>query len=167
MYVRSRKAYAVLTILNLYLEYIIEVRWVTGAYPLRATNYLTNQLDTFLRATTEDELYQTILRRARLDGVAQDRAMFVESAPTTVRTPVVPTSLLGPGHSSSRGYTTSADGLRSAAAVRVTAAATPLTFTPDQFTARAPRTIYEALSGPDSAYWIISNVLRNSFPSMN
>jgi hypothetical protein len=57
LYVRARKVYAVLTVPNLYLEYTIELRFVNMAFPLRATNYLSNQLDTFLRLTSEDELY--------------------------------------------------------------------------------------------------------------
>lgn len=164
LYIRKRKAYAVLTIPNLYLEYTIELRFVTMAFPLRATNYLSNQLDTFLRPTTEDELYKNIhgpgsvLRRSRLDGPVPDRAMFVEPAPTVVCAPAASASLPGPGWSSSRGYTPSEAGLRSAASVRVASTIPDLTdaafaFTTDQLAARVPRNVKEALTGPDRAYW--------------
>jgi hypothetical protein len=49
----TRKAYALLT-------YSVEVRFVSQAFPLRVTDYLSNQLNTFLRPTVEDELYSNI-----------------------------------------------------------------------------------------------------------
>jgi hypothetical protein len=158
--VRTRKAYAVLTIPNLYLEYTIELRFVTMAFPLRITNYLSNQLDTFLRLTTEDVLYQTIhgpgnvLRRNRLDGPVPDRAIFVEPAMTAVRIPAASVPLPDPGLFSSRGYTPSEAGLRSAASVHVASTHLPtFTFTTDQLAARVPRNVKEALTGPDRAFW--------------
>jgi hypothetical protein len=163
--VRARKAYAVLTVPNLYLEYTIELRFVNMAFLLRKTYYLSNQLDTFLRLTSEDDLYQTIhgpanlFRRNRLDGAVSDRAIFVEQAPTAVRTPVAVASLPGPCWSSSRGYTPSEEGLRSVASVRVTAPRSKdviPTYTPDQLATRFPRTAKETLAGPDAAYWLSS-----------
>jgi hypothetical protein len=141
LYVRARKVYAVLTVPNLYLEYTIELRFANMAFPLRATNYLSNQVDTFLRLTSEDELYQTIhgpgnlLRRNRLDGAVHDRAMFVEQVQTTVRTPDAAASMPDPGWSSSQGYTPSEEGLRIVASGRVTAPRSKdgiPTYTPDQ-----------------------------------
>jgi hypothetical protein len=171
LYDRTKKAYALLTLPNLYLTWSIEVRFVTGAFPLRVTDYLANQLDTFLRPSVEDDMYRNIhgpgnvLRRHRLENMAPDRTMVVEQTPTIARGPVTASTLPGPGHSSTRGYTPSAEGLRSIASIQVTTAAPAAqasaeTYTPDQLAERTPRTIYQALRGPDRDFWMVS-ILRD------
>jgi hypothetical protein len=121
LYVPEKKAYAMLTIPGLSLTYTVEARFVTGTFPLRSTDYLTNQLDTFLRPSFEDELYSSIhgpsnvLRRQRLAAQAQDPSTLVQPTAVIARQPAVATALPGPGHSSTRGYMPSAAGLQSAA----------------------------------------------------
>jgi hypothetical protein len=87
------KAYAMLTIPNLYLTYSIEVDFVPQAYPLRVTNYLSNQIDTFLRPTAEDEAFRVIhgpsnlMRPARAAAPALDQSALItpSSDPVAVR----------------------------------------------------------------------------------
>lgn len=184
----SKKAYALLTIPNLYLTYSVEVRFVSQAFPLRVTNHLSNQLSTFLRPSTEDNLYSSIHGPARMmrhhpitSGYGEDSA--IRLAPVLVRTPVVPATLPGPGHSSTRGYRPTAAGLQSAAygkpappsvaavavsdaviaaslvqsARKLIVAAKPgETFTADQLVARTPRNGPHALASPDVVYWVPS-----------
>jgi hypothetical protein len=177
-YFPEKKAYALLTLPNLYLTFTVEVRFVTGTFPLRVTDHLANQLDTFLRPSVEDELYSSIhgpsnvLRRQRLAGGALDHSALVQPTPVITRQPVVTAALPGPGHSSTRGYMPSATGLQSAAylpaaapnstasvivvAPQVLAASAdfPKKFTPDELAARTPRSIFRALGGPDSSFWL-------------
>jgi hypothetical protein len=177
-YVPARKAYALFTIPNLYLVYSIEIRCITSAFPLRVTDYLSNQLDTFLRPTVEDQLYSNIhgpsnvLRRQRLAGPAIDPSTLVQSTPVITRHPVAQAELPGPGHSSTRGYMPSAAGLQSAAYLPATAldqdnaasvhtvatqaatTALPRKYTPDELAARTPRSIFQALRGPDKEFWL-------------
>lgn len=159
-YVRERKAYALLTIPNLYLTFSIEVRFVSQAFPLRVTDYLSNQLDTFLRPTVEDQLYASVhgpanvLRRSTPSGGVSDDSALVRTNPITAREPVDRTTLPGPGHSSTRGYIPSADGLTSAAYMQAISDCKELqAFTADQLTARTPSTTHQALNGPDAKYW--------------
>jgi hypothetical protein len=173
IYVPAKKAYAMLTIPNLYLTYSIEIRSVTGTFPLRVTDYLTNQLDTFLRPSVEDDLYSSIhgpsnvLRRQPMTGQALDPSTLIQQTPVVARQPVVPAELPGPGHSSTRGYMPTEAGLQSAASrerADVPAAAhavatqaracPPKKFTPDELAARTPRSIFQALGGPDSKFWL-------------
>ena len=154
---------------------------MTGAFPLRVTDYLSNQIDTFLRPSVEDTLYTNIhgpgnaLRRQRLAGPSADAHALLQPVPIVARPPVDPTALPGPGHSSTRGYMPSAVGLQStaylppaastaagAASVLVTSTPShsvsvntgpPRTFTPNELAARTPR-IFQALSGPDSNFWV-------------
>jgi hypothetical protein len=156
-YDRTKKAYVLLTIPNLYVTYSIEVRFVTQAFPLRVTNYLSNQLDTFLHPTDTEDAYAqvhgpgNVLRRNRLAGPSLDPTLLVENAPTLVRQPVVPVDTPGPGYSRSRGYMPSQEGLQSAASMHTIVDSK--SYTPDQLVARTPRSAKEALNGPDSAYW--------------
>ena len=159
----ERKAYALLTIPGLHLTWTVEARFVTGAFPLRATDYLATQLNTFLRPSVEDERYSNIhgpanvLRRSRLAARPLDTSTLVSPTPVLVRQPVLPERLPGPGHSTTRGYKPSAAGLRSVASqsaappsvesVNVAAAAFLRTFTSDELAARTPRTIFQALNG--------------------
>ena len=173
-YVPEKKAYALLTIPNLYLTYSIEVRFVTQSFPLRVTDHLANQLDTFLRPTVEDTLYANvhgpgnILQSRRLANHPADSTTLISTTPTQVRQPLPSQSLPGPGWSSTRGYRPSLVGLESAAYVAtipvVTKQPDSLTtrspsphsqvFTPDQLAARTPKCIQHALKGPDAKYWL-------------
>jgi hypothetical protein len=165
-YDRTRKAYALLTIPNLSLTHSVEVRFITMTFPLRVTNYLSNQLDTFLRPTVEDDLYRNIygpgniLRRQRPGLQSNDLTMVVEQMPVQVRAPASAGPSLGPYWSSTRGYTPSAAGLQSAASVHTTTMTQPApdttTYTPDQLAARTPKTVYHALNGPDQEFWLPS-----------
>jgi hypothetical protein len=180
-YEPDRKAFALLTLPNLYLKYSIEVRFLTGTFPLRVTDYLTNQMDTFLRPTAEDDIYSSIhgpgnvLRRHRLAAPAMDPSALIRPTPVLARLPSGHAELPGPGYSSTRGYTPSQAGLQSAAYmppstpvgnVSVNSVSTQAhgslgslaTFTPDQLAARTPRSIFQALKGPDSEFWIPSIV---------
>ena len=173
-YVPEKKAYALLTIPNLYLTYSIEVRFVTQSFPLRVTDHLANQLDTFLRPTIEDTLYANvhgpgnILQPRRLASQPIDSTTLVSTTPTQVRQPLPAQSLPGPGWSSTRGYRPSLAGLESAAYVATIPATTShpgslathspsphsQVFTPDQLAARTPKCIQHALKGPDARYWL-------------
>ena len=120
-YDRLRKAYAVMSLPNLYVRYTIEVKFVAGTFPLRVTNHLANQLDTFLRPTVEDQLYASVhgpgnmLRRPAVMRPADYSSFIVQPDPTLVRAPVQAATLPGPGWSSSRKYCPSAAGLQSLA----------------------------------------------------
>ena len=162
-WVPEKKAYALLTVPNLYLIYSIEVRFVTQSFPLRVTNHLMNQLDTFLRPTIEDTLYASvhgpgnIMQRRRLASPAVDPTTMVANAPVQVhqpsRQPVTAETLPGPGWSTTRGYHPTVAGLESAAYVTTIPAACSVEgqfFTPDQLAARTPKCIQHALSGPDA-----------------
>ena len=172
LYDRMLKSYTVLTIPNLYVRHTIEVRFVAGAYPLRVTNHLSNQLNTFLRPTVEDELYANvhgpanILRRPpkQRSDVAD---ALVQSAPVLVSRPVAQTALQEPARFTSRGFRPSIEALESiasagpsppleafVAASVVSAPSLAPTFTADQLAARTPRNGHQALRGPDSGYWI-------------
>jgi hypothetical protein len=176
-YDRLKKAYALLTIPNLYVTYCVEVRFVAQAYPLRVTNYLSNQLDTFLRPSVEDELYSSIhgpanmLRRKPIGARGLDSSDLVQTTPALVRAPVDPAALPGPGWSSSRGFVPTLAGLQSAACGKPTPPGLPgmpspsasaavatttavQTFTADQLAARTPRNGHQALRGPDVVYWV-------------
>ena len=179
-YVPERKAYALLTIPNLYLVWSIEVRFVPGCFPLRVTDHLMNQIDTFLRPTVEDTMYASvhgpgnIMRRRRLASPAAEPNSLVASTPVEVlqpngtRQPIDINNLPGPGWSSTRGYRPSAAGLESAAFVAAIPTArvqdTSLSsapssshrraYTPDQLAARTPRCVQHALKGPDAKYWL-------------
>jgi hypothetical protein len=151
-----RKSYAMLTVPNLYLTHSVEVTVIAMCFPLRVTDHLTNQLDTFLRPSVEDNLYAHIhgpgnmLRRRPLASPAIDSTTLVDRAPVQVRAP-----LPGPGWSSSRGYMPSVDGLQSAASVNTAHVLTaPALYTPDQLAARTPKGTRQALTGPDRAYWL-------------
>jgi hypothetical protein len=67
------------------------------------TNHLSNQLNTFLRPSVEDELYSSvhgpanILRQRRLGVTGADVVSLVDTVPVDVRVPVVAASLPGPG----------------------------------------------------------------------
>jgi hypothetical protein len=175
----SKKAYALLTLPGLHLTYSVEVRFVSQAFPLRVTNYLSNQLNTFLRPSGDDHLYSSVhgpanLMRSRpiASGYGEDSA--INRAPILARTPVPPFQLLGPGHSSTRGYNPTGAGLQSAAygkpappsdaviaaslahmSRKPVAAAKPgETFTADQLVARTPRNGPHALASPDVVYWV-------------
>ena len=167
LYDPAKKAYALLTIPNLYLTYSVEVRFVTQSFPLRVTNYLANQLDTFLRPTVEDTLYSNIhgpgnpMRRQRLANPVSDSTTIVEHTPVLVRQPVEPSTVPGPGWSSTRGYRPTVAGLESAAYIATAStnsqrSETVTTFTPDQLAARTPKRIHQALGGPDAEYWLPS-----------
>ena len=166
-WVPEKKAYALLTIPNLYLVYSIEVRFVTQSFPLRVTNHLMNQLDTFLRPTIEDTLYASIhgpgnvMQRRRLANSAVDPTTIVTHAPIQVhqppRQPVAAEALPGPGWSTTRGYHPTVAGLESAAyvaAIPATSSEKGQFYTPDQLAARTPRCIQHALRGPDAKYWL-------------
>ena len=157
-YVPESKAFALVTLPNLYLTYSIEIRCITAAFPLRVTNYLSNQMDTFLRPSVEDQLYASVhgpanvLRAQNTTGTASDGTALVRTDPVIVRVPVNKDTLPGPGHSSTRGYLPSAEGLQSAASVHTISAQKQL-FTPDQLAERTPRSIFQALNGPDAKFW--------------
>ena len=178
-YVSQRKAFALLTIPDLLVTWSVEVRFVPQAFPLRVTNHLSNQLDTFLRPSIEDQLYSSIhgpanmLRRRDVGARGGLSESLVQDAPTLVRAPVDSATLPGPAWSSSRGYHPTSAGLQSAASGKPTppppAAATlqqasesvavttsAPTFTGDQLAARTPRDTLQALRGPDACYWISS-----------
>ena len=151
-----KKAYALFTLPNLYLTHSVEIAVVAMCFPLRVTDHLTNQLDTFLRPTVEDKLYAHIhgpgnmLRRKPLTSPPIDASTLVERAPVQVSVP-----LPGPGWSSSRGYMPSVAGLQSAASVNSAhALPAPALYTPDQLAARTPKGTRQALTGPDRAYWL-------------
>ena len=155
-YVSTKKAFAMLTIPNLYLTHSVEVRVIPMCFPLRVTNHLTNQLDTFLRPTVEDNIYNHIhgpgnlLRRQRLASQAVDPTTLVATAPVEVHVPAK-----GPGWSSTRGYTPSVAGLESAASINTALVQpSPVLYTPDQLAARTPRSTLHALGGPDKAFWL-------------
>ena len=164
-YDTTKKAYALLTIPNLYLTYSIEVRHIPMTFPLRATNYLSNQLDSFMMPSVEDSLFSNIhgpgniVRRRRIAPNGGHHTE-VQSTPAQMRAPVPPTATPGPGYSSTRGYTPSMAGLESAAySASVNAVRTPGpsdTFTSDQLAERTPKHYNQAVDGPDSAYWVPS-----------
>ena len=156
-YVPSRKAYALLTLPNLYLIFDLNVRFFTMTFPLRVTDHLTKQMDTFLRPTAEDEAYRSIhgpsnilrqMRRSHQQPV--DPSSLLQEAPVEVSAlsgPVPP-----PGYSRVRGYNPSAAALENLASIN--AHSSVALYTPDQLAARTPRNTAQALSGPDAAYWI-------------
>ena len=152
----NKKSYAMLTIPGLHLTHSVEARHVPMCYPLRTTDHLANQLDTFLRPTVEDNLYSQVhgpanmLRRHRLAAPAVDSTTLVHTAPVEVRTPSAP-----PGWSSTRGYVPSQTALMRAAAINAARAATVSapTYTPDQLAARTPRGTRQALTCSDAHYW--------------
>jgi hypothetical protein len=172
-YVTTRKSYALLTLPDLSLTYTVQARFVPGSFPLRATDHLANQLNTFLRPSVEDDIYSSVhgpanvLRRRRLAGETMDRSALVVPVPVLVR---------APERSSTRGYRPSAAGLQSAAYLPAIApdstvsahalamqactigGASSARFTPDELAARTPRTIFQALRGPDAQYWLPSIV---------
>ena len=170
-YDRAKKAYRLLTIPNLYLAWSIEGRFVTGVFPLRVTNYLANQLDTFLRPTVEDDLYANIhgpaniLRRSRVTPPV-DSASLVQPTPALVHRPT--TAPGGLGVSSTRGYNPSVAALDNLAYVAVADTQERVReYTPDELAARTPKGIHHALGGPDANYWLPSilkdfAILRNN-----
>ena len=98
---------------------------------------------------------ENILRRQRLAGPDFDATALVAPTPVQARQPA--TQLPGPGHSSTRGYVPSREGLESIASgtASIMALVAQLhTFTPDELAARTPRSIYKALGGPDAAFWL-------------
>jgi hypothetical protein len=109
LYDKLKKAFAMLTIPNLYLTYSVHAKFVAGAFPLRVTNHLSNQLNTFLRPTVEEELYtnihgpSNILRRRKVGAPSTDAAALIEAAPALARAP------------SSRSYNPTGKGLQSIA----------------------------------------------------
>jgi hypothetical protein len=147
-----------LTLPDLTLTYSVEVKFVTGSFPLRVTNHLSNQLDAFLRPSEEESYSKVhgptnILRRQRLAGTPVDGHALVRPTPAIARGGPTPT---GPSHSRTRGYVPSAAALRNVAMTSVqalTARGAP-TFTADELAARTPRTIFQALSGDDAKFWL-------------
>ena len=143
-YDRTRKSFILLSVPNLYLKYSVEVKFVAMVFPLRVTNMLSRQLDTFLRPTAEDEVYAdihgpaNILRRTHGAIPNTDQGALAQEAPVEVRP--------------SRGYHPSAAGLESVAYLAPTSTAT--LFTPDQLAARTPRNTKQALTGPDKDFWL-------------
>ena len=94
IYDTTRKAYALLTLPDLFVTYSIEVRFVPQAFPLRVTHQLTNRLDSFLQPSAEASPYATIhgpgslLRRQQIGLSAQDDAALVQATPALARKPV-------------------------------------------------------------------------------
>ena len=162
-YDTTKKAYALLTIPNLYVTYSIEVRFVAQAFPLRVTNYLSNQLNTFLRPTVEDKLYSSIhgpaglLRRHPIGGRDDDGAL-ISMTPATVRAPSarVPIPSIAGLESLAYGKPQPPSTLPLVADAATIAAATTTKqlFTSDQLAARTPRNYQHALKGPDRDFWI-------------
>jgi hypothetical protein len=160
VYDKTRKSYALLTIPNLYLTWSVEVRHLTSVFPLRVTNHLTNQLDTFMRPTLEDDAYASLhgpgnlMRRHRPSVQSHDTTTVVQPTPVLVRDPNAPTQP-GPAWSSSRGYRPTDAALQALASVNVAQAGQSLSqrYTPDQLAARTPRGTKQALTGPDAVFW--------------
>jgi hypothetical protein len=161
LYDKSRKAYALLTIPNLYLTWSVQVRHLTSVFPLRVTNHLTNEIDTFMRPTLEDDTYASLhgpanlLRRHRASVASIDPTTIVQPTPVLVHDPNAPTQP-GPAWSSSRGYQPTDAGLQALASVNVAQAQQVpcLKYTPDQLAARTPRGTKHALAGPDAKFWM-------------
>ena len=158
-YDTTKKAYALLTIPNLYLTHSVEVRFVAQAFPLRVTNFLSNQLNTFLRPTVEDELYSkihgpsNILRRHQLAGRDDDEAL-IDMTPATVRMQSQRKSNPSIAGLESLAYGKPQPPSNSAPAIVNVATTAKRLFTSDQLAARTPRNYQHALKGPDRDYWI-------------
>jgi hypothetical protein len=138
----SKKAYALLTIPNLYLKYSVEVKHVPRTFPLRVTDYLGNRIDRFLMPHDEapyNRLHgpDNILREPAAKQLAVPDPVLASRASTRARKPA--DNVPGPDSQ----YTL------------VAHARTGL-FSPDQLAARTPKHIRQALSGPDAEYWLPS-----------
>ena len=59
-YVPSRKAFLLLTLPNLYQTFSIEIRAVSGCFPLRVTNHLSNSMVKFLQPADSEEDHASI-----------------------------------------------------------------------------------------------------------
>ena len=161
-YVTAKKSYALLTLPDLTLTFSVECKMIKGTFPLRARDTPTNQLASFMRSPTDAERHvdlhgpgDVLRRRGPHAGISDSPSLH--QTPVAVRLPApaqVPAP--GPGVSSTRGYMPSAAGLQSLAQVNTTVADghAPPMFTPDMLAARTPRSIHQALAGPDSEYWL-------------
>ena len=142
----SKKAYAMLTIPNLYLRHSVEVRHVPMTFPLRVTNYLDARLDSFLMPHDEAP-YNRLHGPTNLLLVPANRQVVTPNPPLEARVSgrVRNPSASAPGGHGQYVLTTCLD---------------DQLFTPDQLTARTPKHIRQALAGPDAIYWLAS-VLRD------
>ena len=172
-YVPAKKAYSFLTLPNLYLGSSIELRFVKTVFPLRVTNYLNGNMCRFTGGSAEDEVYSAIRGPGDLlrppSDLTPDTSAIVQQTPVLERQAAIERQ---PGQqsagSSTRGYLPSREGLMSAAylparpppmahscAAYSDGASLPARkFTSDELAARTPRTIKEALLGPDAKYWL-------------
>ena len=101
-YDRTRKSYAMLTLPNLHLTYTLEATFVPQSFPLRVSDYLSNQLYSIQRPSVDDDTYASIhgpaniLCRGHLAGPTLDPAALIQTSPTLVRQPVVPNTVPRP-----------------------------------------------------------------------
>ena len=157
-YDSDKKAWSLLTLPNYRHFYCIDVRHITGVFPLRVTNHLNKQMYNFMNSNGEDDVFRrlggpgNIMRRQQVITPQADSRALVERTPTEVRQPVQNDSMRGPVYSSTRGYRPSLAGLESAASVAATRS--DQLFTPDDLAARTPRNTKQALQGADREYWI-------------
>lgn len=114
-YEPSKKAHVLLTIPNLYITYSVEVTLVRESFPLRVTNHLSSQIETFMRPTLEDLQFAAI--RGPGGVMTQYRAVAEKAGTPDL---VVPTPALGRRGTSVRQPTALRAGLESGAFVAPT-----------------------------------------------
>jgi len=145
----SKKAYALLTVPNLYLLHSVEVRFVTTCYPLRVTNHFSNKMDAFMRPSDEDEAYSSVHGPRNI--MRKVKPQETVDSGLVIPTPVL---LATPGAPAVRRSS------RHKWAPTQFVSVTRAVFTPDQLALRTPRSTTHAVTGPDREFWV-SGVLKD------